>query len=222
MLVRPMAPRWPGALMGPSFRISPALALWGSQTMPLVRARLVPTALQHGQHVRALISRQCTAMAAAVAAAAAGPPGEEDDAKDSGAGALFPAARLLDKQKEMFELQAELDEQKLLHERQAGPRPGPGRRLPRQRGPSRRARALQEDAFKAREAVLKKKDLELQESLVRFSRFLQENDAKCARASRKAADERHLCEEKALECRALVRPGARPPARRAPAARLPA
>ena len=65
---------------------------------------------------------------------------------------------------------------------------------------------VQEEGFKARETALKKKDLELQESLVRFSRFLQENDAKRARANKKAVDERHLFEEKSRECQALVRP----------------
>lgn len=43
--------------------------------------------------------------------------------------------------------------------------------------------------FRKREEVLKKKDLELQESLIRFSKFLQENDSKRARAEKKAADE---------------------------------
>jgi hypothetical protein len=40
----------------------------------------------------------------------------------------------------------------------------------------------QEEIFKRREEALKKKDLELQESLIRFSKFLQENDSKRARA----------------------------------------
>lgn len=47
----------------------------------------------------------------------------------------------------------------------------------------------QEELFRKREEVLKKKDLELQESLIRFSKFLQENDSKRARAEKKAADE---------------------------------
>ena len=37
---------------------------------------------------------------------------------------------------------------------------------------------------------MKKKDLDLQESLIRFSKFLQENDSKRARAEKKAAAER--------------------------------
>lgn len=47
----------------------------------------------------------------------------------------------------------------------------------------------QEEVFRKREEVLKKKDLELQESLIRFSKFLQENDSKRARAEKKAGDE---------------------------------
>ena len=39
-----------------------------------------------------------------------------------------------------------------------------------------------EEVFKRREDGLKKKDLELQESLVRFSKFLQENDSKRTRS----------------------------------------
>lgn len=48
---------------------------------------------------------------------------------------------------------------------------------------------MQEEIFKRREEQLKLKDLELQESLIRFSKFLQENDSKRARAEKKAADE---------------------------------
>ncbi len=47
----------------------------------------------------------------------------------------------------------------------------------------------QEAEFRKREEALKKKDLELQESLIRFSKFLQENDSKRARADKKASDE---------------------------------
>ena len=46
-----------------------------------------------------------------------------------------------------------------------------------------------EDVFKRREESLKGKDAELQDSLVRFSKFLQENDQKRARADKRAADE---------------------------------
>ena len=47
----------------------------------------------------------------------------------------------------------------------------------------------QEEIFRRREEGLKKKDLDLQESLIRFSKFLQENDNKINKAEKKAADE---------------------------------
>ena len=55
--------------------------------------------------------------------------------------------------------------------------------------------------FKRREEALKLKDLELQESLIRFSKFLQENDSKRGRAEKKAADEikSRLQKEKEIE-----------------------
>ena len=49
---------------------------------------------------------------------------------------------------------------------------------------------MQEKNFRDREETLKRKDIELQESLIRFSKFLQDNDAKRVRALKKAADER--------------------------------
>jgi uncharacterized ferredoxin-like protein len=63
---------------------------------------------------------------------------------------------------------------------------------------------LQEEAFRKREEVLKRKDLELQESLIRFSKFLQENDAKRARAEKKAADEIKIRLQKEKEIEQLT------------------
>lgn len=54
-------------------------------------------------------------------------------------------------------------------------------------------------AFKQREEALKRRDLELQDSLLRFTRFLQDNDAKRAKAARRAADEARLRAEKEVE-----------------------
>jgi hypothetical protein len=64
---------------------------------------------------------------------------------------------------------------------------------------------LQEVAFRQREEALKRKrrDLELQESLLRFTRFLQENDAKRAKAARRAADEARLRGEREAEIAVL-------------------
>lgn len=67
-----------------------------------------------------------------------------------------------------------------------------------------RLSCLQEEVFKRREEGLKKKDLELQESLIRFSKFLQENDAKRMHALKKALDERKTREEKEREIEQLV------------------
>ena len=127
--------------------------------------------------------------------------------EDSAAAQMFPVARLLDAQKQAFEVQAELDEQKRTHAhlvRSANE----GCSLARWYCAASEVCRVpaQEEGFQAREAALKKKDLELQESLVRFSKFLQENDAKRARANKKAIDERQLFHEKSVECQALVRP----------------
>ena len=63
----------------------------------------------------------------------------------------------------------------------------------------------QEEVFKSREATLKRKDLELQDSLIRFSKFLQDNDMKRVRAHKKAQDERKLCDEQKAEIEQVVR-----------------
>ena len=68
-----------------------------------------------------------------------------------------------------------------------------------------RKEALQEEVLKRREEGLKRKDIELQESLIRFSKFLQESDSKRSRALKKASDERKACEEKEKEVDQLVR-----------------
>lgn len=46
-----------------------------------------------------------------------------------------------------------------------------------------------QDAFHRREEGLRKKDLELQESLIKFNKFLQENESKRNRAVKRASDE---------------------------------
>ena len=77
---------------------------------------------------------------------------------------VSPATRLLEKRRQMFEVQESLEAQKQEFQRR-------------------------EEGFKRREETLKKKDLDLQESLIRFSKFLQENDSKRSRAEKKATDE---------------------------------
>ena len=51
---------------------------------------------------------------------------------------------------------------------------------------------------------MKQKDAELEDSLVHFCKYLQENDAKRAKALKKAADERRLHDEKVVEAKELV------------------
>lgn len=48
------------------------------------------------------------------------------------------------------------------------------------------------------------KNSALEESFVSFSKYLQENDAKKARASKRAADEARACEERSVEAENLV------------------
>ena len=84
---------------------------------------------------------------------------------------VHPATRLMEKRRQTFVAQAQLDA-------------------------SRAAHAEKEAGFAAREAVIKRKDLELQENLVRFGKFLQENDGKRARAKRQGCV--HLMSPKSL------------------------
>ena len=77
---------------------------------------------------------------------------------------VSPATRLLEKRRQMFEVQEALDAQK-------------------------EEFARREDAFRRREEALRKKDLELQESLIKFNKCLQENESKRSRAVKRAADE---------------------------------
>ncbi|KAK9833172.1 hypothetical protein WJX74_009370 [Apatococcus lobatus] len=92
---------------------------------------------------------------------------------------VSPATRLLEKRRQMFEVQEALDLQKLEFSKK-------------------------EEVLKRREEGLKRKDIELQESLIRFSKFLQESDSKRSRALKKASDERKACEEKEKEVDQLL------------------
>jgi len=78
---------------------------------------------------------------------------------------VSPATRLLEKRRQMFEVQEALEAQK-------------------------EEFARREDAFRRREEALRKKDLELQESLIKFNKFLQENESKRTRAVKRATDEK--------------------------------
>lgn len=87
---------------------------------------------------------------------------------------VSPSTRLLEKRRQMFEVQEVLDAQKAGFERK-------------------------EEVFKRQEDSLKKKDLDLQESLIKFSKFLQENDSKISRAEKKAKEEIVLRQQKEAE-----------------------
>jgi len=87
---------------------------------------------------------------------------------------VSPATRLLEKRRQMFEVQEALDAQK-------------------------EEFARRENAFRCREEDLRKRDLELQESLIKFNKFLQENESKRNRAVKRAADEKKLREVKEVE-----------------------
>lgn len=77
---------------------------------------------------------------------------------------VSPVTRLLEKRKQMLEVQKSLDAQKDEYQRK-------------------------EEMFKRREENLRKKDLELQEALVLFNKFLKENEHKRRRADHRANEE---------------------------------
>jgi chromosome segregation ATPase len=91
---------------------------------------------------------------------------------------VSPATRLLEKRRQMFEVQEALNSQKDEFNRR-------------------------EDAYRRREDGLRRKDLELQESLIKFNKFLQENESKRYRAQRRAADEQKQQHIKDIEIRKL-------------------
>jgi len=59
------------------------------------------------------------------------------------------------------------------------------------------------ESLQQRTEELERKEQQLKESLLKFDKFLKENDAKRARAIKKAADERELCKVKDKEIKKL-------------------
>jgi hypothetical protein len=59
--------------------------------------------------------------------------------------------------------------------------------------------ARREEAFRRREEGLRQKDLELQESLIKFNKFLQENESKRNRADKRASEESRVRRQKEEE-----------------------
>lgn len=91
---------------------------------------------------------------------------------------ITPATRLLEKRRQMFEVQEALNAQN-------------------------EEFARREDAFRRREEGLRRKDFELQESLIKFNKFLQENEAKRNRALKRTTDERKQRDQKEVEIKRL-------------------
>jgi len=77
---------------------------------------------------------------------------------------VSPATRLLEKRRQMYEVQDALENQKARFSRE-------------------------EETFRKKEEQLRAKDLQLQHQLFRFNKFLQDNEAKRRRAESRAADE---------------------------------
>lgn len=88
---------------------------------------------------------------------------------------VSPATRLLEKRRQKIEVQEALEAQKADF-------------------------ARREEQYWRREQIIKKKDLDLQENLIRFNKFLQENDTKRTRAEKKHVEE----EKKKLEYTAQI------------------
>jgi hypothetical protein len=93
---------------------------------------------------------------------------------------ISPATKLLDKRRQMFEVQEALISQKEDY-------------------------ARREDALRRREDTLRKKDVELQESLIRFNKFLQENENKRTKAEKKRIDEERQVHHWGTELNALLK-----------------
>jgi len=96
---------------------------------------------------------------------------------------IFPnhactATRILEKRRQLLEIQDALEEQKDDFARKV-------------------------DTFQRREDALRKKDLRLQDSLIKFNKFLQDNESKRTRAIRRFAEESRMCKSKEAEITTL-------------------
>ncbi len=96
------------------------------------------------------------------------------DAQNAYSNQICTASRILEKRRQLAEVDEALEAQK-----------------------DEFARKI--DAFRRREEALRKKDLRLQDSLIKFNKFLQENENKRTRAIKRCADESRIREEKEKE-----------------------
>ena len=110
--------------------------------------------------------------------AAAAPRGGDDVENFVGWEHASAATRLLQRRRQMFEIQEQLEQYKLEHQ-------------------------SREVEFKKKEAALEAKDLELQNHLVMHSKFLQEKDTNRIRSDRKYMDEKRLKEQKGQQLKEM-------------------
>jgi hypothetical protein len=85
-----------------------------------------------------------------------------------------PHSRLLEKRRQVFEVEEALSAQKEEY-------------------------ARREEAFRRREDGLRRKDLELQETLIRFNQIITENESKRARAEKKSTEDKSAASSKEEE-----------------------
>merc|ERR1719387_95877 len=93
---------------------------------------------------------------------------------------VSPATRLLEKRRQMYEVQDALENQKARF-------------------------AREEETFRKKEEALRARDLQLQHQLFKFNKFLQDNEAKRRRADTRAAEEEAQIRLKEDEIRDLER-----------------
>lgn len=91
---------------------------------------------------------------------------------------VSPATRLLEKRRQMYEVQDALENQKVRFNKD-------------------------EEQFRKKEEALRQKDLQLQAQLIRFNKFLQDNEAKRRRAEQRAIDEVRAIQEREEEIKKL-------------------
>lgn len=93
---------------------------------------------------------------------------------------VSPATRLLEKRRQMYEVQDALEAQK-------------------------QKNVKEEESFKKKEDALRNKDLQLQQQLIKFNKFLQDNEAKRRRAETRAAEEMAQIKQKEDEISQLTK-----------------
>jgi len=91
---------------------------------------------------------------------------------------VSPATKLLEKRRQMYEVHEAFEAQKEAYKQQ-------------------------EEAFKRQEDLIRERDLAIQEELIKYCKFLQENDAKKARAEKRYQEEKEAREKKQSEIGAL-------------------